>query len=410
MSIDVRTLEPDDLGAWLLAAAIGFHRPGAGGPDEVESRRPHVIADRTWGAFDGSRVVATLRTFPTEVTVPGGAPVSTTAITAVTTLASHRRRGLASAMMRSELDAAKERGEDTAVLIAAEYPIYGRFGFGPATWQHTWTVDAATAAPRRPAPPGSVEYLDEATSRALAPELAERARRSRPGDIGWVEETWNRHYGTSHLPSWPEHKKFFSVLARDAAGTPIGLVHWRYAEKWESWLPVGSIEIELMIAEEADAYELLWNFLLGVDLVKTIVAGTRRVDEPLPWLLSDARRAQASERNDFLWLRPLDTAAFLAARRYAVHDRVVLEVTDPLGLAGGRFVLDGGPDGSSCAPSTASADLSVSIGTLSSVSLGGARLTELAAAGRVDEHTPGATARADLLFATATAPWCSRMF
>lgn len=410
MPVDVRTVAPDDLEAWLLAAAIGFHRPDGGGPDEVEARRPYLILDRTWGAFDGDRVVATLRAFPTEVTVPGGGLCSTTAITAVTTLASHRRRGLASRLMRSELDAAKERGEHTAVLIAAEYPIYGRFGFGPATWQQTWTVEATVARPRRPAPPGSVEYLDEATSRALAPELAEQARRSRPGDIGWSDETWDRHFGTYHLPSWPEHKKFFSVLARDAAGTPIGLVHWRYAEKWENWLPVGSIEIELMIAEQGDSYELLWNFLLGVDLVKTVVADARRVDEPLGWLLDDARRAQASGRNDFLWLRPLDTAAFLTARRYAASDRVVLEVTDPLGLAGGRFVLGGGPDGASCAPTTASPDLSLSIGTLSSISLGGVRLVELAAAGRVDEHTPGATARVDLLFATATAPWCSRMF
>lgn len=410
MPVDVRTVSPDDLGAWLLAAAIGFHRPGAGGPDEVESRRPHLILDRTWGAFDGNRVVATLRTFPTEVTLPGGALASTTAITAVTTLASHRRRGLASRLMRAELDAARERGEHTAVLIAAEYPIYGRFGFGPATWQQTWTVDATVARPRRPAPPGSVEYLDEAASRALAPELAERARRCRPGDIGWSDETWDRHFGIYHLPSWPEHQKFFSVLARDPAGTPIGLAHWRYAEKWENWLPVGSIEVELMIAEQGDAFELLWNFLLGVDLVKTIVADARRVDEPLGWLLGDARRAQASGRNDFLWLRPLDTAAFLAARRYAVRDRVVLEVADPLGLAGGRFALDGGPDGASCAPSTSSADLTVSIGTLASISLGGVRLTELAATGRVDEHTAGATARTDLLFATATAPWCSRIF
>ena len=410
MPVEVRSVRSDDLQAWLLAVAIGFHRADGGDPDEVEARRPFLIPDRTWGAFDARRVVATLRSFPTELSVPGGALVSTSAITAVTTLASHRRRGLASRLMRAELDAAKERGEHTAVLIAAEYPIYGRFGFGPATWQHTWTVDAAAAQPRRPVAAGSVDYVDEATSRALAPDLAERARRLRPGDIGWSEETWDRHFGTYHLPSWPEHKKFLSVLARNSAGAPIGLAHWRYTEKWENWLPAGGIQVELMIGEDGDAYELLWNFLLGVDLVRTIVADARRVDEPLPWLLTDARRAQAGERNDFLWLRPLDTAAFLASRTYPVTDRVVLEVSDPLGLAGGRFALDAGPDGASCTPTNASPDLGVSIGTLSSVSLGGVRLAELASAGRVDEHTAGATARADQLFATATAPWCSRMF
>ena len=36
-------------------------------------------------------------------------------------------------MMSQDLAAAKERGDVVATLIAAEYPIYGRYGFGPAT-------------------------------------------------------------------------------------------------------------------------------------------------------------------------------------------------------------------------------------------------------------------------------------
>ena len=42
--------------------------------------------------------------------------------------------------------------------------------------------------------------------------------------------------------------------------------------------------------------------------------------------------------------------------------------------------------------------------------LGGTRLAALAAARRVDEHTPGALATADLVFAEARAPWCQTFF
>ena len=56
-------------------------------------------------------------------------------------------------MMAEDLAAAKERGDVFATLIAAEYPIYGRYGFGPATWTTEWEVDVARTGldPRCPA-------------------------------------------------------------------------------------------------------------------------------------------------------------------------------------------------------------------------------------------------------------------
>ena len=54
-------------------------------------------------------------------------------LTNVTVSATHRRRGLLNRMMAPDLDVAKEQGEAASILIAAEYPIYGRFGYGPAT-------------------------------------------------------------------------------------------------------------------------------------------------------------------------------------------------------------------------------------------------------------------------------------
>ncbi len=76
----------------------------------------------------------------------------------------------------------------------------------------------------------------------------------------------------------------------------------------------------------------------------------------------------------------------------------------------GRFSLDGAPDGASCRPTRADPDLTLEVAALGAAYLGGARFTTLVRAGRVLERTPGAARRADLLFSSDPAPWCTTMF
>ncbi len=111
---------------------------------------------------------------------------------------------------------------------------------------------------------------------------------------------------------------------------------------------------------------------------------------------------------DWLWLRPLDVPALLAARRYATEDRVVLEVRDamrPDGDAAGRFLLEGGPDGATCRRSEEAPDVVLDVAALGSISLGGVRAATLARARRVEEQRPGAVAAVDRLFAAERAPY-----
>ena len=81
-----------------------------------------------------------------------------------------------------------------------------------------------------------------------------------------------------------------------------------------------------------------------------------------------------------------------------------------MGLSGGRFALEGGPDGATCAPTDEPADLALSVSTLSSAYLGGYTLADLARGGRVDERRPGALATADAMFRSPVAPWCVTHF
>ncbi len=85
-------------------------------------------------------------------------------------------------------------------------------------------------------------------------------------------------------------------------------------------------------------------------------------------------------------------------------------MVDAAGLAGGRFAVDACPDGASCVPTTASADLTLNSAALGSVYLGGYGLRTLAAAGLVDEHSTSAVAKADAMFRSPVTPWCSTWF
>ena len=82
----------------------------------------------------------------------------------------------------------------------------------------------------------------------------------------------------------------------------------------------------------------------------------------------------------------------LAARRYATDGRLVLEVSDPLDLCGGRFALEGGPHGATCQPTQASAELAWAPRRSGAISLGGVSLHVLAEAGLIEELRPGALA------------------
>ncbi|MGW2542753.1 GNAT family N-acetyltransferase, partial [Kitasatospora sp. NPDC001574] len=101
-------------------------------------------------AEDG-RPVGTAATHAFELTLPGSHLVPVAGVTAVGVLPSHRRQGVLGAMMRHQLAGLRAGGEFLSVLLASEAPIYGRFGYGPATYTQRLTVPrhrAALALPR----------------------------------------------------------------------------------------------------------------------------------------------------------------------------------------------------------------------------------------------------------------------
>lgn len=418
MTLEIRTLDEPDVADWLRALHAGFLISPSVTDEEVAARRQSYDLARTRGAYDQGRCVGTFRSMPRELTVPGGGALAASAVTNVSVTATHRRRGLASRMMAADLADAKERGEAVAILVAAEYPIYGRYGFGPATWVTDWEIDVPRAmGDRRYAGPGDGGRVDLATLEEVqktGPGLHDRVRAATPGAIDRTPFWWELETGRTSLPSRPWREPFFA-LYRDADGRVDGMVEYTVADEyWPNKLPKVDCTVQQLTGATPAAEAALWRYVLSLDWVTTVKSGHRAPDDILPLLLDDPRAARTETYADFMWLRMLDVPAALSARTYggAGAASLVLEVADPAGLAGGLFHLDVDASGKAqCRPAQAAApDLSLSVGDLGCLYLGDESPVRLAALGRVTEHRPGTAATADALFRTPRRPWCPDVF
>jgi predicted acetyltransferase len=403
--IDVRTIAEAEVDTFqvLLDSAFG----GDPEPEELAAWRPLVERDRTHGAFDGDRMVGTAAVFTFEMTVPGG-PAPCAGVTAVSVVPTHRRQGVLTSMMRVQLDAIRERGTEAfASLWASEPSIYHRFGYGVASRRWNITVSDHDPALLGRAPEGRVRLVDRDEARAACPAVYDGMRQDRTGMISRSEERWETRI--SDLPAYRSgaSKRKFALYERD--GEVRGYAWFRTKGDWTDGRPQGQVRVNELVSLDPDAHGGLWRFLLGVDLMRSVNWDNAVPDDAVIGRLRDPRVVKVNIV-DGLWARVLDVPKAMTTRSYATSGSVTFDVTDDLGYAAGRWTLDASPDGATCEPTTATADLSLSAEELGGVYLGDATLRSLHQAGRVDEHTPGAVERASLLLAWPRAPWCPEIF
>jgi predicted acetyltransferase len=408
VTVEVRPVAAHELHAYVDALSTGFlERPDIGKVATVLEELWDL--ERTWGAFDNGRVCGTFRSWPTELTVPGCDRLPGAAVAAVTVLPTHRRRGVLRAMLAAEHAAIRERGEAVAMLYASEYPIYGRFGYGMASRQATWTLDATATAFHGPAI-GGVELVTptEASRDEIRP-VFDAWRLRQPGEIGRRPWSWDFDLALRDEP-WGPTWKGFLVLRRNASGDVDGYARYHVDEKWIDRQPRNGLIVDELHALGDEPYRALWRFLAEVDWVATVKAERRSPSERLPWLLTNARAAILGEVGDGLWVRLFDIPRALEARSYERSGRVILEIRDAEAASPTRIRLDAEPAGARCQVTTESPDLTLDLSALGAAYLGGTRLRDAVRATGVDEHRPGALADADALFRTADEPWCSTFF
>jgi predicted acetyltransferase len=296
------------------------------------------------------------------------------------------------------------------MLTASEGGIYPRFGYGVATRVATFEFPWPGTEFLAPTPSkATLRMVEPDVARPIAAALFDRIRRERQGSVSRPDAWWVDEWASE---DWIDAKRRFDVVV-ELDGVPAGHAIYAVVGEYRHGFSEKVVEVRDLIATCPDAELALWHFLAEIDQTVGLRAWNRPLDDALPWLLTDARHVRTVGVRDFLWLRPIDTAALLAARTYGVDGALTLEVTDrafDLEATAGTFTVDGGPDGAVCSRASAAPDLVLDAAELGAVLLGGVKPSVLARAGRLRATADGALARADAMFATDREPYASTWF
>lgn len=395
--------------AWHQSVSRGFLSPVAT-DEQIDQAQAYLSGARLVGVWDPRTAdptapVGTSEAWIADLTVPGQAAVPAWAISAVTVAQTHRRRGIARALLEAELRTAAALGLPVAMLTVSESTIYGRFGFAPAAFTRDLTIDTQRVRWTGPVARGRVHYVSAEQLHGDGHAIVERVRLASPGQIDYSASglLWERQLGLAAGDESAKSLRF--VRYDDVEGRAQGFAIYSIREN-ESDFTKSEARLNTLVAATPDAYAALWRFVLELDLVSTVTAHLRPVDEPLRWMVDDHRSMHVDER-DHLWTRIVDVRAALEARTYDAPGRLVVRVVDELGFADGSWAIE--VDDSGAAHVTRvdePADATVSVSALASLHLGGVSARTLAAAGSVQ----GDAGRLDRLFRSPVQPYCSIWF
>ena len=400
--IRVRIPTPDEYETYRFVLARNFGSDPR--PDTAQGFARIWEPDRSFCAWDGVEMVGTSGSFSLQLTVPGGT-VATGGTTMVSVAPTHRRQGILRRMMSAHLDDVTARGEPLAALWASESSIYGRFGYGIAAQGVDLRIPRRYTTLHRLAPaPAAIRLVEEDEARRHLPAIYDQVVALWPGffsrSAAWWDERW--------FKDPPDRRQGASALRFALTANRDGYVIYREKLKFEEGDSTGELTVVDLLGTSPESWAGLWAFILNHDLPVTIEAFRRSPVDPVFDLLESPRRIR-ERRGDSIWVRTQDPAAALAARRYQAEGRLVLEVIDPFLDRRVVVELEGGPEGSSCRPTSDSPDLVLDIEDLGACYLGWARFRTLARAGRIGGDKNSLTL-ADQMFAWDPEPWCPEVF
>lgn len=373
------------------------------------------------GGLDLDRAFAATRTgeppfsgiyawFDHRLTVPGpdGAArqVPCAGLTWVGVHPDDRRTGVLSTMLEHHLRSLHDDAVALGGLHASEVGIYGRFGYGQATFGVVVEVGAGTevAAPGVDASAVRTSLVDgvgdEAAARAV--RIQHRVAADSVGQVTLTERHVRRRFRRNRVAERGSEPARMLVATRD--GEDVGFARFRRTQKWEDSLPSGTLEcLELHAADPAVRLALVRR-LLAFDLIGTVTLPADSLEDELVWWLGGPRAVKARV-HDALWVRVVDVEAALPQRGYATDVDVVLEVDDercPWNAGRWRFTTRAGT--ATVTRTEDRADVVLPVVALGSAYLGGRSLASMARQGLVEERSAGAVAALSRAFATDRAP------
>ena len=397
MPLEIRAPTYDEWPAVCRADARAFGVSYT--PEEIEERRPMHDVERFRIAIDGGQIVAVAGSYAMQVTLPGGAAVPMGGVTWVSTAATHRRQGIMRKVVGAIHDDIDARGAPLATLYAAEGGIYEHMAYGIATRVRVTTID-----PRRTrfrdeyrCPPGSVRFVEGDEVVPIVTDIWDGFRRLRAGETERTLDMQEYIFGYRSKPSGAQSPMVYLCHAD-------GYAAYRMEDQWNDGFPASVLHLSELAARTPEAHAALWQTLLEIDLVGEIRSRAIPIDDPLPFLLENQRALRTTNLNDGVWVNARDIPATFGARTYRTSDRIVVEVD------GTCWAIEGGPDGATCATTSAAPDLVTTHGWFSSLLYGGVYPSTLVAGRRMTARDAAALARADVFFTTSLAPHCQDMY
>ncbi|MGJ3508196.1 GNAT family N-acetyltransferase [Enemella sp. A6] len=333
------------------------------------------------GAISDDEPVATFCEWTGELSLGSGRTLPLLQISDVTVRPTHRRQGFLRRLMTESLTDAHRAGVPVAGLTVTEATIYGRFGFGPATFRNAIEVDAGPKFGLNEPPSGRVEFLTPEGLSTIADQVFGQFHLHQAGSVQRGPKRRAVLSGAIDSDTFEVSPKVRSAAHWDDNGTPDGYVTWRHG-----WDDVQQhIAVFELVAVNDRAHLALWHFLCTMDLVTQVRYKNAPVDDPLPWAMADRHGYTVTNSRDMLWLRVLDPVAAFGARPYFQDGECRFRVLDPMGFADGAWQLRV-TDGVGELTHADSAEIELHIQALGSVLLGGVHLGALVAAGLV--HGP----------------------
>lgn len=382
---------------------IGQYFGAAPSEEQIDRFTQVLPIDRMHAAFEDGEIVGGAGAFPYELSVPGGV-LPCGGVTVVGVYPTHRRRGVLRAMMGAQLHDIHDRGEPLAALWASEETIYGRFGYGLASWAGEIRLARVWNSFAKPFErQGTVRFVTPEEAATLFPPVWEALLGERPGVFRRTKAWWELRRLRMPDEEKANPKRFVAV---ELDGVVQAYAIYRQFPQFDEGVSNARLEVVEAIGSTPLATAEIWRFLLDIDWYATLEATLLPVDHPLFTLLANPRRARY-RMGDGLWIRLVDVGAALSGREYAVDGSVVFEVRDAVcPWNAGRWRVEGG----SASRTDAAADIALDVDALGAAYLGATSFAQLRDGLRIEELRDGGVRRADALFGWRPLPWCPEIF
>ncbi|NTG04913.1 GNAT family N-acetyltransferase [Agrobacterium rhizogenes] len=396
--MDIRPLNDEEgrrkAFALFRQALLGIGDFGRTNP-EIEAR---ILREgKPLGAFEDNVLRGVVNGYDSSITLPGGKSVRHLSVTHVGVSPDATRRGIARLLITEQLRRARAEGHVVAGLRASDPRIYGRYGYGVASWSARHDLDLTrTELAISPSREG-LRIVDAREAFALFRRIADADAKPRAATLSRWEGWWAmQEYRTVHGPT-PHHAVVFGP-----EGNERGYLRF-HVEPSDNWFTSSSraVVVDDLVAHDDEAWQVLIGHLFTQDILHRVIFPSRPVDDPLPLLLNNPRALEISGQRDESWIRALDLEALLTARRYGGTRQVTIAVEDNVFQDnGGIWSL--GPEGAE--RSSGRPEAHVAIAELTTLIFGAQHASLLAASGRIKTIAVEVTEELDRVFASSRRP------